>query len=230
MLMGWRNFSARTYDYISILALTKARLALVNYDLVQGDKQTSEASNPTQARNALPKTIGFINAFDLMPIIDANKSEARMESNEFYQFISDTLPEMVARPERFGFSSDECQLDEKFSCLRSAVPFARKSDFGLVKEAIRNKRYQDTSALFNAFGVAGGSLSLLHLIPYLRRLFCEGGDVPHGRPSRQVDAEMSVDTINEAKEQIRERHEKIDRGEYEGLEAQQRERGDLELS
>jgi hypothetical protein len=220
-LIGWRQLSQQR-DYLSVLALSRARMAYSVFRSASGKLADDPAMTAADARRGLPKIINFFRAFEIAPLLkdDSVVKLATANDPQFAKFVSFEFPELLRVPERFGVSLDDVGtgVSSELIALKDHVPFAKFTRENLLSLAAQDKNNAEKAVKsgmqkgFSTLGVAG--------VVTLIGLF--GIKVGADR-LRQKELE-------EARAEIEVREKAIREGKYKGIEQQQATIGDVDIS
>jgi hypothetical protein len=218
-LIGWRQLSQQR-DYLSVLALSRARLAYTVFRSAFGKLAEDPAMTTADARRALPKIINFFRAFDIAPLLKDGTIVKLASANdpEFARFVSFEFPELLRVPEHFGVSLDDVGtgVRSELIALRDHVPFAK-----FTREILFSLATQDNNNAKKAVesGIQKG-LSTLGIAGVVTLIGLFGIKVGADRLKREV--------LEEARAEIEIRERAIGEGKYKGIEQQQATIGDVD--
>lgn len=218
-LMGWRNLY-RNREYLTLLAMSRARLVYTNYLTVSGKLPADAAMSIEEAKRALPKTISFFNAFELRNLFKGSSIPNAISKHEpeFGKFLRQDFRELLKYPSKFGVSLDGFNIDEKMVKLGNYVPFAQFEDRSLLCRSLHERNERKRRAIINGLLVGFGAAISIDSVVALAK-WVSGLNTP-----------PSAETIEKTRAEIEMREKAIENGNYKGLDQQQEDLGDIDLN
>lgn len=221
-LMGWRNLgSAR--NYLSLLAIARARLMYTNLLTVSGKLSPDAAMSVEQAKRALPKTITFFNAFDLRFLLEGSPILSQVRANEpkFADFLQAEFKALLNSPEKFRVSTEDVFIDKEMAQLGNLVPFAQFEDRNLLVRLLREHDERGRKAILS--GLLAGTGAAMS-VDAMAALFAwlSGRKATLSKSSQEEE-------IEKTRSEIEKRETEIDEGKYSGIDQQQADLGDIDL-
>ena len=229
-LMRWKNFGYAR-DYLSHLALLRARLIFTNLYTFTGKIPSDNTMNSSQAKRALPKTISFYKNFNLNGIVNIGEAQKIIPQSEklFTKFLSSgELYELINNPDSFDVSLSDVMPDKEEIKISKCVPFAQYRKYGILEKLANSQDANRRKFIVKAvdagwkaavagYGAYQGS-GLLHDI--VARVF-----VLKGKELSEIPKEVK----EEAVEEVVTKEESINTGQYEGVDQQERELGKIDF-
>ncbi|TKJ41643.1 hypothetical protein CEE37_03490 [candidate division LCP-89 bacterium B3_LCP] len=230
-LMNCRKFDYAR-DYLSHLALIRARLLLTNFYTSSGKTASDDVMNSNQAKYALPKSISFINNFKLRDLIINNEAINSIPKSEkaLKSFLTTgEFDELINNPHKFGVSLVDVKPDREEIDLSKCVPFTQYKDHGIMQKVVEcqdeNRRrfiYKVIQEGFNAAATGyGASVASGFFYDFVAPMF---------GIEKKEQSKIHEDIKEKAVEQAVMKEKEIDSGYYKGVDEQERELGPIDLS
>ena len=229
-LMGWRNLGTAR-DYLSLLAIARARLMYTNLMTVTGKLPPDAAMSVEEAKRALPKTIAFFNAFDLRFLLKGSPILNQVPSNEpkFANFLQTEFKTILNSPDKFRVSTEDVVIDKETTQLGNLVPFAQFEDRSLLVRVLRKHDERDRKAILSGLLAATGAAISVDAMEALLAWLAGRKAVLSKSPQEKVIENPQEEEIEKARSEIEKRESEIDEGKYIGLDQQQADLGDIDL-
>lgn len=223
-LIGWRKLPVAR-DYITIQALSRAKLVKQCVDLIEDRAEETSAMTKSEAHVALPKVLDFIETYDLMTLLNTSPYGALLEKLEpaLPQFVEKELPGLIRGKKQLLERVSLVPMDTGLANeLSEFVPFSRYRAEQSLETIIHRKPHGYEPAIFQGL-VAGSSAALGTFMTkdVMQRLI---GWFTSQSERKGLSESEQIDLL---RERIRELETRIDQGELRGVEERQRDLGDL---
>ena len=160
-LMGWHVLDLKMREYLTLLAISRARTMYTNFLTASGKRAETPAMSADEAKRALHKivplfrTYGFMDLLKGSPVLDSIPADEQ----EFANFLRTDFERLIEFPEDFGIHIDDMAMGKEYAELGNLVPFSRFDDRQLVLQAMKVVESLEKSAEEQA--LAAGVMTIL---------------------------------------------------------------------